>query len=171
MTRSLIGWTGWLALAAAVAAALAMTACEAAPRPPSALPTSPSAGQPSSSAPVTTSTCPSSAELGGLEDRQGAGDGATLWALFFPTGPLLTAGTEIKVVWRMTGSGDFSISATGPDGTVVKPVWGPEPHGDSSWTRPGEEWGTGWVFAEPGCWTVHARRTSGSGYLVLRVAG
>jgi hypothetical protein len=110
--------------------------------------------------------------LGGspLPERQGAGDGATLWALFFPTEPLLTAGKEIKVVWRMTGKGDFAISATGPGGAVVKPVWGPEPHGGSSWDRPGDEWGTGWVFPAAGCWTVSANRTSGSGHLVLRVA-
>jgi len=106
-----------------------------------------------------------------LPERQGAGDGATLWALFFPTGPEVTAGKEIKVVWRMTGSGDFTISAEGPDGAVLKPVWGPEPHGGSNWERPGDEWGTGWIFPTAGCWTVSAKRTSGSGYLVLRVAG
>jgi hypothetical protein len=108
---------------------------------------------------------------GALPERQGVGDGATLWALFFPTEPVLAAGKEIKVVWRMTGSGDLSIRATGPDGTVVKPVWGPEPHGGSTWNRPGEEWGTGWVFPAADCWTVSAKRASGSGYLVLRVAG
>jgi hypothetical protein len=103
-------------------------------------------------------------------ERQGAGNGATLWALFFPTEPVLTAGTEIKVAWRMTGSGDLSINAMGPDGTVVKPVWGPERHIGSNWGRPGQEWGTGWVFPTAGCWTVNAKRVSGSGYLVLRVA-
>ncbi len=105
-----------------------------------------------------------------MPERQGAGDGATLWALFFPTQPELTAGQEIKVVWRMTGNGDFSISAAGPHGAVVKPVWGPEPHSSSTWTRPGDEWGTGWVFPTAGCWTVSAKRANGSGYLVLRVA-
>jgi hypothetical protein len=105
-----------------------------------------------------------------MPERQGASDDATLWALFFPATPVLSAGQEIKVVWRMTGSGDFSIGATGPDGTTVKPTWGPEPHTGSSFHRPGDEWGTGWVFPAAGCWTVSAKRTSGSGYLVLRVA-
>jgi hypothetical protein len=157
----------WLALASG----LALVACDASPPSPSR--GSASAGQPSAPAPVTTSTCPPTAQLTGsgpLPERQGAGDGATLWALFFPTQPLLTAGQEIKVVWRMTGSGDVSVSATGPDGAVVKPVWGPEPHGSSNWDRPGDEWGTGWVFPAAGCWTINVRRTSGSGYLVLRVA-
>lgn len=76
---------------------------------------------------------------------------------------------EIKVVWRMTGSGDLSINATGPDGKVLKPEWGPESHGSSNWDRPGDEWGTGWVFPSAGCWTINATRTNGSGYLVLRV--
>ncbi|MET7747360.1 hypothetical protein [Micromonospora sp. NPDC005367] len=83
---------------------------------------------------------------------------------------MLVAGRELKVVWRMTGSGDFAISATGPEGQVVKPVWGPEPHDSSNWERPGDEWGTGWVFPGAGCWTINATRTVGSGSLVLRVA-
>jgi hypothetical protein len=159
--------------------ALAVAACDAThgaqSQPSSQTPLGPD--QPPASAtagPVTTSTCPPTAQLGGsatLPERQGAGNGVTLWALFFPTQPALTAGQEIKVVWRMIGSGDFSVSATGPDGTVVKPVWGPEQHGDSTWHRPGQEWGTGWVFPSAGCWTVNAKRTSDSGYLVLRVAG
>jgi hypothetical protein len=104
-----------------------------------------------------------------MPELQGSGDGATLWALFFPTSPLLTAGQEIKVAWRMTGSGDLSISATGPGGRVVKPVWGPEPHGGSNWAEPGAEWGTGWVFPTAGCWTINAKRAVGAGRLVLRV--
>jgi hypothetical protein len=71
----------------------------------------------------------------------------------------------------MTGSGDLAISATGPNGTVVEPIWGPERHGGSTWERPGDEWGTGWIFPSPGCWTVNAKRTGGSGYLVMRVQG
>jgi hypothetical protein len=141
----------------------------------SAPPTSrPSPDASTSSAPPTAPyACPTTAALlegsGALPERQGVGDGATLWALFFPTGPSLTAGNEIKVVWRMTGSGDLSISASGPGGVVIKPRWGPEPHGGSSYERPGDEWGTGWVFPAAGCWTVNARRTVGSATLAIRV--
>jgi len=167
-------WLCWLALAPL----LAIAACDRTPRkqsePPSQTSLSPARQPPAGpSLPVATPTCPPAAQItqsDGLLERQGTGDGATLWALFFLTEPVLTAGKEIKVVWRMTGSGEFSVSATGPDGTVVKPVWGPEWHGGSSWDRPGEEWGTGWVFPAAGCWTVSATRNSGSGYLVLRVA-
>ena len=167
----------WICVLGLVSA-LALAGCDATPRPPSpsSYPTSLGPGQRQASglsAQAPTSSCPPTAQLRDLAavpERQGTGEGATLWALFFPTTPLLTVGEEVKVVWRMTGRGDFSISATGPDGTVVNPVWGPEQHMDSSWNRPGEEWGTGWVFPAAGCWTINARRASGSGYLVLRVA-
>jgi hypothetical protein len=114
--------------------------------------------------------CPRTAKLvggSGFPERQGVGAGATLWALFFSDE--VVAGQEVKVVWRMTGTGSLSINATGPDSTVIQPEWGPEPHGGSTWNRPGEEWGTGWVFPSAGCWTINATRTNGSGYLVVRV--
>ena len=130
--------------------------------------TSPSPASPAA-APV--DRCPADARIDGLTDRQGAGDGATLWARFFPTTPELHAGTEIKIVWRMTGSGPLTMSATGPGGRSTTPIWGPEPHGSSNFDRPGEEWGTGWTFPTPGCWTVEARRTTGSARLTVRAAG
>jgi hypothetical protein len=102
-----------------------------------------------------------------LDETQGTGHGATLWALFF--GPL-RRDTEIKVVWRMTGDGDLSMWANGPRGARVTPVWGPEAHGGSTWQKPGQEWGTGWVFPSAGCWMVHATRSqSGSGELALLI--
>ncbi|MFE9202860.1 hypothetical protein [Micromonospora sp. NPDC007230] len=155
----------WLGLISAIA----MTGCDST-REIASEPLPQTSGQrqaTQSSAPPTGSVCPPTAQYTS-QDLQGTGDGATLWAMLFSTA--LRTGTEIKVVWRMTGSGDFSISATGPDGKAVKPVWGPEPHGGSNWNRPGDEWGTGWVFPTPGCWTINATRTSGTGSLVLRVA-
>jgi hypothetical protein len=116
-------------------------------------------------------TCPASAELGtggGLPERQGVGQGATLWALFFA--PKAVAGQEIKIAWRMTGTGDLAIAAAGPHGAAAKPSWGPEVHEGSSFQRPGDEWGTGWVFPSAGCWTVNATRTQGQAQLVIRVA-
>jgi hypothetical protein len=117
-------------------------------------------------------TCPASADLladgGGIVERQGVGQGATLWALFFA--PRAVAGQEIKIAWRMTGSGDFAISATGPDGAPAKLTWGPEAHGGSTFERPGDEWGTGLIFPVAGCWTVNATRTQGKAQLMIRVA-
>jgi hypothetical protein len=56
-----------------------------------------------------------------------------------------------------------------PDGTRAKPWFGPEEHGGSTWRRPGEEWGTGFVFPKAGCYRVEVTRTRGSGYLWLPV--
>ena len=172
----------WLTLVSV----LVLTACSASPdtaSPPaehaSPASTSSTPAIASATTPTTTPTvaathgpCPRSARLGGdsssgFPEQQGVGVDATLWALFF--GDEVVAGQEIKVVWRMTGRGDLSISATGPDAKVIQPKWGPESHGSSNWDRPGDEWGTGWVFPSAGCWTINATRTNGSGYLVLRV--
>ncbi|WP_328853014.1 hypothetical protein OG994_10445 [Micromonospora globbae] len=153
----------WLGLASA----LLLGGCDPAPPPPSGSPS----GAPPAAAP--SPSCPATAQVGGpgaTLERQGTGDGATLWALLFPRDPLLTTASEIKVVWRMTGSGDFAVSATGPDGTVVEPTWGPEAHGGSNWERPGEEWGTGWRFPTAGCWTITAVRGTAKGSLAFRVA-
>jgi hypothetical protein len=120
--------------------------------------------------PAPSPTCPASAQItasaNGLE-RQGVGTDATLWALFFSA--QATASQEIKIAWRMTGAGDLTMTATGPDGKTLNPVWGPELHGGSSYRRPGDEWGTGWVFPTAGCWTVNAARTTGRAQLAIRV--
>jgi|SRR4051812_4155005 hypothetical protein len=153
----------WAALGLLLAAACTSTPAHA-PTP------APAPGSAATS--VASPSCPASADLGagGLPDRQGVGTGASLWGLFFLDGRGIVEGTEVKIAWRMTGAGGFSIDATGPGGRTVRPVWGPEPHTGSTWTRPGEEWGTGWVFPVPGCWTFAATRDQGRGRLAVRVA-
>ncbi|MDG4821082.1 hypothetical protein O7635_04335 [Asanoa sp. WMMD1127] len=116
-------------------------------------------------APPPTCSSPVHSEL------QGTG---SLWALFFPrpgqTAPVV-AGEETKIVWKIGGTGDFTIAATGPDGATAELVWGPTGHGASTWERPGTEYGTGFLFPRAGCWTVTAERTSGErGELFLTVA-
>ena len=99
-------------------------------------------------------------------DVRSDGQDIEVWALFFanwglaPNGPVFApAGQEIKVVWRATGEGDVSFRALGPDGSSVKPIWGPDGPRSSNWdTHPGEEWGTGWVFPDAGCWSLELRR-------------
>jgi hypothetical protein len=137
--------------------------------------TSDSSGVAPTRAPARTPAAPTSCEASarpatnGLVERQGVGTGASVWALFFLTGPGISAGDEVKVAWRMSGSGALSMAATGPGGRTVRPVWGPEPHGSSTWSRPGDEWGTGWVFPVPGCWTITLTREQGQGRLPVRV--
>jgi hypothetical protein len=120
----------------------------------------------SCSAKEETPTCalPTNGEL------QGTG---TLWALFFLSDdqPAVVANQEAKIVWKIGGTGAFTVKATGPDGAEATPVWGPEGHGGSTWERPGTEYGTGFRLPAPGCWTFTAQRESGEkGELGLTVA-
>ncbi|HTF06800.1 MAG TPA: hypothetical protein VK659_01355 [Asanoa sp.] len=104
-------------------------------------------------------------------EMQGTG---TLWALFFSTADQpapVVADQEAKIVWKIGGTGAFTVKATGPEGAEANPVWGPEGHGGSSWARPGSEYGTGFRLPAPGCWTFTAQRESGEkGELWLTVA-
>ena len=83
---------------------------------------------------------------------------------------LVSQPQPLKWIWRMTGTGPFRVVAIAPDGTRVNPVWGPDHHLGSNWIHPGGEWGTGWFFWEPGCWTLHAKRgkTHGDVRVLLR---
>lgn len=82
--------------------------------------------------------------------------GGEAWAL--PIGPVpVKVDTRWKLVWRMTGSGDFRITAVDPDGVGHEPV-DVTAHEDSNFNRPGDEWGTIWRFPSGGCWTLEAER-------------
>jgi hypothetical protein len=122
--------------------------------------------------PPASADCPAVARIpshnSDMPEMQGVGRGVTLFGLFFSG--QATAGQQIKVVWRMTGEGDLSMMATGPGGKTLRPAWGPEPHGGSSYHRPGDEWGTGWTFPTGGCWTIQATRKTGTAKIGLRVA-
>jgi hypothetical protein len=91
-----------------------------------------------------------------------------VWALlFFDTA---YANEDKKIVWRITGSGEeFHAQAQNENGKVILPIWGPDYHGGSSWERPGQEWGTGFNFPEPGCWTITVTRGETTGEIVLDV--
>lgn len=72
-------------------------------------------------------------QLAGNEIRgQGPSD-IELWGLLFNPYPLPRA-AQVKIVWRMTGSGDLTLRASGPQDQHVTPSWGPEAHGSSTWT-------------------------------------
>ncbi|WP_091293872.1 hypothetical protein [Amycolatopsis xylanica] len=100
---------------------------------------------------------------------QATSAGGTIYALFFTGDEGVIAGVESKIVWRITGTGPARFSATGPNFQSVTPTWGPEGHGGSTFNHPGEEWGTGFVFPKPGCWTIHVARDGVSGSLSLPV--
>lgn len=106
--------------------------------------------------------------------------GAQLWALlgFNPPGATLVGdtatyegvvGKQVKIVFRMTSGVPHALYAIDPAGTINQPVWGPEPHTSSNWTRPGYEWGAGFVFSTPGCWRIHAGNPPVQGDLWITV--
>lgn len=91
-----------------------------------------------------------------------------VWALLF-FGKAQTE-QELKIVWKVTGEGGkVTVEARHADGTVVSPIWGPEIHEGSNWNRPGNEWGTGFNFPKPGCWTLTATRGTITGEIRLEV--
>ena len=53
---------------------------------------------------------------------------------------------------------------------MARLTFGPEAYGGSSWVKPGDEWGTGFIFPEAGCWGVHAQRDDLVGDLYLLVS-
>ena len=91
-----------------------------------------------------------------------------MWALLFFD--KAHAGEDEKIVWRITGTGmHIDVQAQHEDGTVIHPIWGPEYHESSTWDRPGEEWGTGFNFPEPGCWTLTVTSGATIGEIRLEV--
>ncbi len=88
---------------------------------------------------------------------RGSGHGATLYGLIMAGNFPLRTGEPVKVVWRMTGSGPLRLNVANPHDTAVPLRWGPDPHGGSSYGRPGEEWGAGYLFTTAGCWHLQAK--------------
>ncbi len=105
------------------------------------------------------------ASIGGPE-VQGTTTNGSLWLLLFGETKI---GQDLKIVWRMTGTGDLHLDAIGPQGQQIAPDWGPEAHVSSNWDRPGDEWGAGFTIPEAGCWDLHASRdsTSGDAWLIF----
>jgi hypothetical protein len=95
-----------------------------------------------------------------LPQVQGTGHGATLWGLLMFPHPLpARVGDQEKIVWRMTGTASpLTLAAIAPDGKHHPLLWGPAFHTSSNFDKPGDEWGAGYVFTEPGCWDLRAVR-------------
>jgi len=96
-----------------------------------------------------------------------ASPGISLWGL--TGGQPLSVGAQIKIVWRMTGVGPLVVTPIAPDGRTRPLSWGPAYHLSSSYHRPGQEWGTGFVFDQPGCWHIELSRTIGRADVYLEV--
>ncbi|MEU8124208.1 hypothetical protein AB0C21_36315 [Spirillospora sp. NPDC049024] len=107
-----------------------------------------------------------------MPEVRGTGHGIRAWGLMMPQDryPPLRAGRDLKIVWRVTGSGPLRLTSVDPRGRERPVVWGPEPHGGSSFQRPGQEWGAGYRIGEPGCWRFRVLRGGGTADVWLRVA-
>jgi hypothetical protein len=95
-------------------------------------------------------------------------DGLDGWALLFEEPPW-PPGKEVKVVWRVSGTGEIALIARGPDRMKVRPSFGPESHPASNYRRPGDEWGSGFILPSAGCWELTAKRADGSASLFVLV--
>lgn len=107
---------------------------------------------------------------GGPSEVRGTVTGGELWALLDGGQLPEHKGVQVKIIWRMTGTGQFDLSAIGPAGQTIHPDWGPQFHTGSNWERPGDEWGAGFTFPVAGCWDVHATRGNIAGDVYLMVA-
>ena len=135
---------------AAVATAIVLAAC--APIPDRAGATS-APPTPVATQPVCQPSLAQPSKNGFPEIQATMKSAGEIWALLFFD--QAQANKDEKIVWRITGTGKkFDIYAQHEAGTIIHPIWGPEFHGSSNWERPGDEWGTGFNFPEPGCWTV-----------------
>lgn len=136
-------------LTAITAAVLLLTACSAAEQP------SPHTSS-SGFGLLGADECSPPSPVVGDEVQATASPGITAYGLLFTTSPtsLPADGTSIKMVVRMTRVGFISGHLVAPDGRDRPLDWGPEAHGDSTYHRPGAEWGIGFSFDEPGCWQV-----------------
>lgn len=90
-----------------------------------------------------------------------------VWGLLWQVPPL-SPNEEIKMVWRVTGSGSLDIEAT-QDDSHADPRWGPVLHSGSNFERPGDEWGTAFAFPSSGCWEITIKRGRGSAHVWVEV--
>jgi hypothetical protein len=113
--------------------------------------------------------CPATADAAPTT-RTALGRGVEMHVLLFSTEPELRANRELKIVFRLTGGQDVTLTADGPGEKVILPVWGPEWHSGSNFDYPGAEFGVGFTFPEAGCWRIRVVNESGVGELILRIA-
>ena len=108
----------------------------------------------------------------GFPEVEGTSDQVQLWGLIMVNGPdnPLRVNEDVKVVWRITGSGELLLTSIAPNGGTHPLQWGPDEHLSSTYQRPGQEWGAGYLFTQPGCWDLHAIRGTATADVWLNIA-
>jgi hypothetical protein len=112
---------------------------------------------------------PTPIDPAGNEVRATSAPSTQLWGIAMGQQVPPRADAPLKIVWRMTGRGPLRVRVTGPGGAHARLTFGPEPHLSSTYARPGDEWGTGFRFPQPGCWRIHLARTDTAGDVWMRV--
>ncbi|MCW2646394.1 MAG: hypothetical protein JWP07_2503 [Pseudonocardiales bacterium] len=108
----------------------------------------------------------------GFPEVEGSSTKIQLWGLIMAerADKPLRVNEQVKIVWRITGSGELRLTSIAPDGRTQPLQWGPDMHLSSTYARPGEEWGGGYLFTQPGCWDLHANRGDATADVWLNVA-
>jgi hypothetical protein len=108
----------------------------------------------------------------GFPEVERSSDRVQLWGLIMADGPdsPLRVNEQVKIVWRITGSGELRLTSIAPDGRPHPLQWGPDGHLSSTYRRPGQEWGAGYLFTQPGCWNLHAIRGDATADVWLNIA-
>ncbi|HZD22507.1 MAG TPA: hypothetical protein VE569_03780 [Acidimicrobiia bacterium] len=110
---------------------------------------------------------PEDSRPGGLAEIRATSSDIDVWGLLWRTPPL-PVDDEVKMVWRATGTGEFDIQAT-QGASEAELTFGPSLHHGSTFQRPGDEWGTAFIFPSPGCWEIEITRGADSAYVWVRV--
>ncbi len=169
--RRVLATVGAVVLVAATGCASAAETHAATPAPPNPLDVQRRTSLTSFAPPVVSdcrTTSPVEPGQAGIPELEGRASAGEVWALVFHPLPL-QAMQETKIVWRVTGLGSLQVGAKDDAGDTARLTFGPEPHIGSDWNRPGDEWGTGFIFPKPGCWRLHVRRDDVSGDVYLQV--
>lgn len=99
---------------------------------------------------------------------QGTATGMEVWILLLG---IPSAKQDAKIIWSITG--DYhkpTLIALGPHGLRLAPLFGPEKHAGSDWSRPGDSWGSGFNFPIGGCWDLHVTRGTAVGDVWLIIS-
>ena len=102
-------------------------------------------------------------------ETRGTSTNGSIYGLVMAQRLPIRAGDEVKIVWRITGAGALRATLAAPDGSDVALAWGPHRHDGSTYTRPGAEWGIGYVFGQAGCWHLAFARDDTAGDVWLGI--
>ena len=103
---------------------------------------------------------------GGLEVLATSSGDTVAWGLVWPP-----VDGRFKMVFRLTGEGDFDVVARHQDGTEIVSDWhlGDGTTDGSSYGRPGPEWRMLFTLPAAGCWNIHFTRGDGAADVWLMV--